>query len=99
MPPTDSHLTEAEQRHIREVAKAIVREMDAAGHFCFRAQDWGEVKADMATVKNSLISVESDVKIMRDEMAAMRGERRAVVAIVGFVGALFGGLLSALFAG
>ena len=91
-----SHQTDPET--IRSVARALLAEMDQAGHICLHAEDWGRIKADMATVKQEIAGDGKDIKSLREEMAGLRVERRIAAAVVGFLGAVLGGLITA-FAG
>jgi hypothetical protein len=92
------YLNDTSTRNLREIARALLREIESQGHICVHAEDWGSIKADMATVKREVAGDGKDIKSLREEMAGLRAERRIAAAVVGFLGAVLGGLITA-FAG
>ena len=87
-------LVDTNTRNIREIARALLREIDARGHICLHSEDWGTIKADVATVKEEITTVKGDVKAIKATVDQIRGERKAVAAIMGFIGAVIGGIIS-----
>jgi hypothetical protein len=90
------HHTQTDTATIRMVAKALLREIEQSGHVCLHSEDWGAIKTDLATVKHETAQTRQDVKELREEMAGLRAERRIAAAVIGFMGAVIGGIVTAI---
>ena len=87
------YLNDTSTRNIREVAKALLREIESSGHVCLHSEDWGAIKADMAAMKKEITGGDG-VPSLRVEMAGIRTERKIVAYLiniaVGLVAAILG---------
>jgi hypothetical protein len=83
-------------QYIRDVARALLREMEMTGHICLHAEDWGQIKQALADHKEALDRQEAKLDTLVVDMASMRGERRIAAAVIGFLGALVGGVVTAI---
>ena len=86
---------DTETRNIREVARALLREMEQTGHICLHAEDWGKLKTSLDVHCDEIKGMRGDIRELREDMACIRGERRILSAIIGFAGAIVGGVVTA----
>lgn len=89
-------ISEREARRIREVAKALLGAMQEQGHICVHGEDWGRVKGGMATLESGMANLCDKVDSLSNEVAQARGEKKIVVAAIGFAASIIGAVIGAL---
>ena len=88
--------TNTDTRGVRDIARAILHEIELQGHVCLHAGDWGDIKANMESVKSETVRTRDNVAHLRDEVASMRGERKVIATLVGMIGGAIGGLIGVM---
>jgi hypothetical protein len=80
--------------NLKLIAAELAEALKEHGHLCLHEEDWGKVKQALTTLEDEVRGLREDVRGLRESLAEMRAERNFVVGIVGFAGAVLGGLSS-----
>lgn len=91
------HTPEGEARTIRDVARAIAREIQTQGHICVKAEQIATIGADLTTLKATHAKVCDKLDTVIADVAHIRGERKMAYAGLSLLSGAIGGLIALLF--